>query len=194
MKWNLNQIQNLATIDRLVSDHTLSAAEYEIVRRVIHFTGDQEYLSLIKFSQYALRKTAAAISTRTPIIVDSEIIQTAIFSHLEHTFINPIYVVDHREIESSLKRYPSAIIVVGESLTILKSLASLINQNLIKPAAIITTLSSYLPESIEVKNKLKNTDIPTITIDGNKGGAIVSIAITNGLIDLAWVAYKSQNS
>ena len=33
----------------------------------------------------------------------------------------------------------------------------------------------------------------TITIDGNKGGAIVSIAIANGLIDLAWVAYKSQN-
>ena len=55
-----------------------SPAEYEIVRRVIYATGDFEYKSLIEFSERALQASAAALASRSTVIVDDAKVQAGI--------------------------------------------------------------------------------------------------------------------
>jgi hypothetical protein len=59
MEWHVSDAQSLGLIDNEIGDHSFSAAEYEIVRRVIYATADFEYKSLISFSDQALQAGAA---------------------------------------------------------------------------------------------------------------------------------------
>ncbi len=70
MEWHVTDAQSLAIIDQEMGDHVFSAAEYEIVRRVIYATSDFEYQSLIRLSERALQAGSAALAARTTIVVD----------------------------------------------------------------------------------------------------------------------------
>ena len=64
MEWHVSDAQSLGLIDNEIGDHGFSAAEYEIVRRVIYATADFEYKSLISFSDQALQAGAANPDSR----------------------------------------------------------------------------------------------------------------------------------
>ena len=46
MEWHITDAQSLAIIDNEIGEHSLSPAEYEIVRQVIYATADFEYKNL----------------------------------------------------------------------------------------------------------------------------------------------------
>lgn len=201
MEWHSTDAQSLALIDREVGDHTLSPAEYEIVRRAIYATADFEYKSIIHFSDLALQSGAAALAARTTIIVDVPMVQVGINTHIQTTFANPIYCSmeaitrPQKEktraawgIETLAKRYPEGIFVVGQSQTALTTLVGLIQTEEIKPALVIATPSGFLDIST-AKARLDDSLIPHIRTAGRKGSAVVAAAIVNGLVDLAWQAY-----
>jgi precorrin-8X/cobalt-precorrin-8 methylmutase len=206
MEWHSTDAQSLAIIDREVGDHTLSPAEYEIVRRVIYSTADFEYKSLIYFSDFALQSGAAALAARTTIVVDVPMVQVGINTNIQNTFANPIYCSmeaitrPQKEktraawgIETLAKRYPEGIFVVGQSQTALITLATLIKKEEIKPTLVIATPSGFLDVDA-AKAMLSNALIPNICTQGRKGNAVVASAIVNGLVDLAWQAYGGENA
>ena len=147
MEWHITDAQSLAIIDQEIGDHSLSPAEYEIVRQVIYATSDFEYKHLVQFSDQALAAGAAALATRTTIIVDVPTVQAAIFPEVVNTFANPIYCAVEAitrpqkgktqaawGIETLAKRYPEAIFVIGDSQTALATLVDLIEMEEVKPA------------------------------------------------------------
>ena len=91
MEWQVNDAKSLAVIDREIGNHLFAPAEYEIVRQVIFATADFEYKSLIRFSETALQAGAAALSARTPIIVDIPMVKAGIDDRTQETFVNPVY-------------------------------------------------------------------------------------------------------
>ncbi|MCJ8281574.1 MAG: precorrin-8X methylmutase, partial [Rivularia sp. ALOHA_DT_140] len=107
MEWHITDAQNLASIDREIggfvaikqsNDDTFiqensyfSPAEYEIIRRVVYATGDFEYKSLIEFSERALQASAAALASRSTVIVDDPKVQAGIAEEVQKTFANPVY-------------------------------------------------------------------------------------------------------
>ncbi len=206
MEWHSTDAQSLALIDREVGDHTLSPAEYEIVRRAIYATADFEYKSLIHFSDLALQSGAAALAARTTIIVDVPMVQVGINTNIQTTFANPIYCSmeaitrPQKEktraawgIETLAKRYPEGIFVVGQSQTALTTLVGLIQSEEIKPALVIATPSGFLDIGT-AKAQLDDSLVPHIRTEGRKGSAVVAAAIVNGLVDLAWQAYGGEES
>ena len=42
--------------------------------------------------------------------------------------------------------------------------------------------------------RLKDSHVPHIRVEGRKGSAVVAAAIVNGLVDLAWQAYGEKNT
>lgn len=201
MEWHITDAQSLGIIDQEIGNHSLSPAEYEIVRRVIYATADFEYKSLVGFSDRALQAGAAALAARTTIIVDGPMVQVGITPFIQNSFANPVYCSleaitrPQKEktraawgIETLAKRYPEAIYVVGQSPTALVSIVDLIESEEIKPALVIATPAGFM--GVEVtKSRLHDAMIPNIRIDGRKGSAVVAVAIMNGLVDLAWQAY-----
>ncbi|MGQ4649963.1 precorrin-8X methylmutase [Lyngbya aestuarii] len=206
MEWHVTDAQSLAIIDREIGNHSFSAAEYEIVRRVIYATADFEYRHLICFSERALQSGAAALAARSTIVVDVPMVQVGISPHIQDTFANPVYCSmetltrPQKEktraawgIETLARRYPEGIFVVGESQTALTALVELIEADEIRPALVIGTPSGFVEVDV-AKSRLKDSLIPHIQIEGRKGSAVVAAAIVNGLVDLAWQAYGQDSN
>ncbi|KOR38303.1 MULTISPECIES: precorrin-8X methylmutase [Planktothricoides] len=204
MEWHVTDAQSLGIIDREIGDHLFSPAEYEIVRRVIYATADFEYKSLIRFSDQALQRGAAALAARTTIIVDVPMVQVGIAPLIQKTFANPVYCSmeaitrPQREksraawgIETLAKRYPEGIFVIGESQTALTAIVELIEAEEIRPALVIGSPAGFVGVDA-AKARLNDSMIPHIRVDGRKGSAVVAVAIANGMVDLAWQAYGHE--
>ncbi|MEB3211813.1 MAG: precorrin-8X methylmutase [Leptolyngbyaceae bacterium] len=206
MEWHVSDAQSLRIIDGEIGSHSFSPAEYEIVRRVIYATADFEYKDLIRFSEQALQSGAAAFAARSTIIVDVPMVQVGIAPILQDTFANPVYCSmdtitrPQREktlaawgIETLAKRYPEAIFVVGQAQTALTALVDLIEAEEIRPALIVGTPAGFVGmETIE--DRLRNSLVPHIRIEGRKGSAVIAAAIVEGLVELAWNAYGKEQS
>jgi precorrin-8X/cobalt-precorrin-8 methylmutase len=206
MEWHVTDAQSLAMIDHEVGSYTFSPAEYEIVRRVIYATADFEYKSLVRFSDIALQSGAAALAARTTIIVDVPMVQVGIAPTIQSTFANPVYCSmeaitrPQKErtraawgIETLAHRYPEGIFVIGQAQTALTVLVDLIEAEAIKPALVIGTPAGFVDVE-QTKERLAESLVPNICIDGRKGSAVVAAAIVNGLVDLAWQAYGGDRN
>ena len=206
MEWHVTDAQSLAIIDGEMADHVFSPAEYEIVRRVVYATSDFEYKSLIRFSEHSLQAGAAALAARTTIVVDAPMVQVGIAYDIQNTFANPVYCSmetltrPQKEktraawgIETLARRYPEGIFVVGQAQTALTALVELIEAEEIRPALIVATPAGFV--NLETaKERLQESLVPHITIEGRKGNALVAAAIVDGLVDLAWQAYGQDRS
>lgn len=206
MEWHATDAQSLAIIDREIGEHAFSPAEYEIVRRVIYATADFEYKSLIRFSELALQSGAAALAARTTVVVDVPMVQVGIAPNIQNTFANPVYCSmeaitrPQKEksraawgIETLARRYPEGIFVVGQAQTALTAIVELIEAEEIRPALVIGTPSGFVGMDV-AKERLADSLIPHIRVEGRKGSAVVAAAIVNGLVDLAWQAYGRDHS
>jgi precorrin-8X/cobalt-precorrin-8 methylmutase len=204
MEWHVTDAQSLSVIDREMDENAFSPSEYEIVRRVIYATADFEYQHLIRFSDLALQAGAAALAARSTVIVDVPMVQVGIASNIQNTFANPVYcsmetltrpqkdrTIAAWGIETLAKRYPEGIFIVGESQTALATLVDLIAAEEIRPALVIGTPAQFICQE-KVLQKLQDSLVPHIRIEGRKGSAVVGAAIANGLIELAWQAYGKE--
>lgn len=205
MEWHVTDALSLGIIDREIGDHNLSPAEYEIVRRVIYATADFEYQSLIHFSDKALQAGAAALAARTTIVVDVPMVQVGITPRIQETFANPVYCSmetltrPQKEktrvawgMQTLAQRYPEGIFVIGQSQTALAALVELIELEEVRPALVIGAPAGFLDVDV-IKDRLHDSMISHIRIDGRKGSAVVAAAIIEGLVDLAWEAYGKEN-
>jgi len=204
MEWHTTDAQSLAIIDREIGEHTFSPAEYEILRRVIYATADFGYKSLIRFSELALQSGAAALAARGTIVVDVPMVQVGITTNIQNTFANPVYCSmdaltrPQKEktqaawgIETLARRYPEGIFIIGQAQTALTALVELIETEEIRPALVVAAPAGFV--DIEAaKERLADSLIPHIRIDGRKGSSVVAAAIVNGLVDLAWQAYGRE--
>jgi precorrin-8X/cobalt-precorrin-8 methylmutase len=204
MEWHITDAQSLRVIDREIGESILSPSEYEIVRRVIYATADFDYKHLIRFSDQALQAGAAALAARSTLIVDVPMVQVGIASNIQSTFANPVYcsmetltrpqkdkTIAAWGIETLARRYPEGIFIVGESQTALATLVDLISSEEIKPALVIGTPAQFITPDT-VMERLQESMVPHIRIEGRKGSAVVGAAIANGLIELAWQAYGKE--
>ena len=204
MEWHISDAQSLSIIDREVGQHSLTPAEYELVRRVIYATADFDYKTLIRMSDTALQSGAAALAARTTIIVDVPMVQVGISRQIQATFANPIYcgmetlTRPQKEksatawgIETLARRYPEGIFVIGQSQTALLRLAEMIETEEIRPALVIGTPAGFIDADV-TKQRLQDSLVPNIRTEGRKGSAVVAAALVNGLVDLAWQAYGKE--
>ncbi|MDP5018152.1 MAG: precorrin-8X methylmutase, partial [Dolichospermum sp.] len=125
---------------------------------------------------------------------------------IQNTFANPVYCSmealtrPQKEktraawgIETLARRYPEGIFVVGQAQTALTALVDLIEAEEIRPALIIATPAGFI--NLETaKERLQESLVPHITIEGRKGNAVVAAAIVDGLVDLAWQAYGQDRN
>jgi len=202
MDLHFTEASSLAIIDRQIEGigANISPSQYEIIRQVIYCTADWEYQSLLKFSDAALAKGAAALTATTPIIVDVPEIQVSIVPKLQSTFSNPVYCCATTSTEVTDKatrasngleilssKYPQSIFIIGQDQTTLDTMLQLIENKVIQPSLAIATPPTFLQP--KTKARLQQSSIPYVCVDSNKGGATVAMAICNALIRLTWRAY-----
>ncbi len=195
--------QSFAVIDREIGQHSFSAAEYAIVRRVIHSTADFEFKELIQFSPGAIEGAITALQRQVPIVTDVSMVKQGIMSMVAQTFQNPIISAVEQAKEAlpgktrtetgmlhCFEEFPGAIYAIGNAPTALLALCDQLPAQ-VQPALIIGAPVGFIAVE-ESKALLAKTLAPQIRIEGRKGGSPVAAAIVNALLVLAWESRDSR--
>jgi precorrin-8X/cobalt-precorrin-8 methylmutase len=191
--------QSFAIIDREIGEHSFTATEYAIVRRIIHTTADFEFKQLTRFTNGAIAIALEAIMNRAPIVVDVGMVKQGIVGLLAKTFGNEVITaVDFTSeladrgdrtrseigMQQCMQAYPEAIFVVGNAPTALLALCQPPDFKF-APKLIIGAPVGFV-SVLESKAALTRSPYPHICIEGRKGGSPVAAAIINALVTLVW--------
>jgi precorrin-8X/cobalt-precorrin-8 methylmutase len=194
---------SFAIIDAEAGPHEFGAAEWQVVRRVIHATADFEFKSLMRFSPDAVRAGIAALRGGCPVVADVKMILAGLneerlraYGCATHCFISDEDVIadakaknSTRAIEAMRKAHKlglldGAVVAVGNAPTALIETARLVREENAKPALIIGVPVGFV-SAAESKELALATPAPHIVARGRKGGSTIAVAIIHALLLLS---------
>ncbi len=189
-------------IDEEMGDHGFPPIEWQVVRRVIHTTGDFDYAQRIRISNGAIERGAEALKSAARIFADTRMIRAGLAPWRLEWFGNEVVVPaeseETREIASKTgvtrtlaafrgcgRELDGSIIAIGNAPTALHEIVRMISDENIRPALVIGVPVGFVQaeESKDALWRLENQ--PSITVLGRKGGSTIAVAIVHSLLELA---------
>ncbi|MHB8142644.1 MAG: precorrin-8X methylmutase [Thermoleophilia bacterium] len=194
--------QSFEIIDALLGITGSNEPEYQVVRRVIHATGDLSLADALVFSSGAMAMAVAALAKKANIVCDVNMAAAGI----EPTANRLGYRLDCavtapgvarmaqdenitrsaagiRQLARS-RRLDDAVIAIGNAPTALWEVLRLERQEGVRPALVIGVPVGFVGAA-ESKQALAESDIPHVTLPGNRGGTSIAVAIVNALMRLS---------
>lgn len=201
---------SFAIVDREVGEHTYTAAQWALVRRMIHATADFEFNGLTRFHPDAVRAGVAAIFAGKPIVADVEMIcvgvsrpRLAHFGVNLHQFISDADVISQARAENSTRAVQAmrkahglglldgGILAVGNAPTALLEVLRLMATHGIRPALIIGMPVGFVSAAESKAALAAVQDVPWMITHGRKGGSTLVVAAIHALLALAEAQQKA---
>ena len=174
--------------------------EGEVVRRVVHATGDPDAARLMRFHPQAVASGLTALKNGTKVFTDVQMVMVGINrTALQELGGKAECLIHHPKVREEAKTtgltraivavracreyLPGNIVVVGNAPTALEEVINLVEQG-VKPALIIGTPVGFV-DAAESKARLLGQEVPFITMIGPQGGSAVAVAVVNALLALA---------
>ncbi len=194
-------------IDNLVDFDNIPEEFRPIVRRVIHATGDTDYVDNLIISPKAVEAATNAIASGKSIVTDVNMVKAGISAKVIERFGGKIIcrIADEEVAEKareakrtraitamqeSLADISGGIVVIGNAPTAVFSIIDLIRREVVTPALVVAVPVGFV-KSAESKEALKvfldnkkDHQIPYIINTGRKGGSAVAVSIVNALINI----------
>lgn len=196
---------SFAVIDREVVSHAYTAAQWPIVRRMIHANADFDFNGLTDFHPWAVDAGVAAVLSRTThVVTDVEMICVGLsaprlrhFGMATYQFISDPDVIETAKSEGTTRAVQAmrkahrlglingAIVGIGNAPTALIELVRLIHEEGARPALVVGMPVGFV-SAAESKDlmALENT-VPWMVIRGRKGGSTLVVAAIHALLGLA---------
>lgn len=194
---------SFAVIDREAGAHRFNAAEWQVVRRVIHATADFEFKTLMRFHPDAVSAGVSALRSGCPVLVDVKMIAAGLneerlssYGCVVRSFISDEDVIatakannSTRAIEAMRKAHrlnvlDGAIVAIGNAPTALLEVARLVREEGAMPALIIGVPVGFI-SAAESKDVTVSLESPFIVASGRKGGSPIAVAIIHALLLLS---------
>ena len=194
---------SFAIIDSEAGSHNFSAAEWQVVRRVIHATADFEFKDLLRFQPDAVRTGIEALLCGCSVLVDVKMITAGLnedrltaYGCSTHCFISDNDVIaaakaanSTRALEAMRKAHRSgmldgAIVAVGNAPTALLETVRLVEETGARPALVIGVPVGFV-SAAESKEAALGLSTPYIVTRGRKGGSTIAVAIIHALLLLS---------
>ncbi len=183
-----------------------SPSQWEIVRRLIHTTGDLELAALVRFSADALDSGIAALRLGAAIYADSNMIRSGL-SLARLRSVNGCYAPDRiachvadadvaqqalngglprslYAIRKAKSQLEGGIVVFGNAPVALLELNRMIVEEGIRPALVIGMPVGFV-HVVESKEELATLGVPFIGIEGRRGGSTLAVATLHAICTLA---------
>jgi cobalt/nickel transport system ATP-binding protein/precorrin-8X/cobalt-precorrin-8 methylmutase len=183
-----------------------SSDQWEVVRRMIHTTGDMNLAESVRFSLDAIESGIAALRRGAAIYTDSNMIRSGLsLARLRN--VNGDYSVERiachvadadiaREasdkglprslfaIRKAQAQLDGGIAVFGNAPVALLELNRMIVEDGIRPALVIAMPVGFV-HVIESKEEVASLGVPFIGIEGRRGGSPLAVATLHALCTLA---------
>jgi precorrin-8X/cobalt-precorrin-8 methylmutase len=164
-----------------------------VVVRVIHATADFSVEPLLMFSSNAVACAKAALKTDCPVITDVGMVSAGLATRFKQRTICAINQpgVIECAAEKGLTRSAAAfdllaekiegaIIAIGNAPTALVHLLTVVKRTGARPACIVGVPVGFVGAA-ESKELLMASDLPYISMKGNRGGSPIAVAAVNAM-------------
>ncbi len=200
------EAESLRTIDREAPAHRFTAAQWQVVQRMIHTTADFALIEDVRFSPNAIASAIEALRAGNPLYVDSNMIRSGIsVPRLQSVcpgygpesiacYVSDGEVAGHsfktgmpRSIFAVRKAKPildGAIVLFGNAPIGLLELNRLIIEENIRPALVVAMPVGFV-HVVESKQELMSLDVPFIALTGRRGGSTLAVSVVHALCSLA---------
>lgn len=193
--------RSMEIIEGFLGSHHWSEAEKQVVKRVIHTTGDPDFAKVIRVNPQAVAAGVEAIRNGANIISDVEMVRSGVNKkNLAKGGGSAFCFLNDPDVPAKAKEWgitrtmtafrlhqndiSGNIVAIGNAPTALLEVLRLSREENCKPALIIGCPVGFVGAA-ESKELLMQQDIPFITVQGNKGGSSIAAAMTNALIYLS---------
>lgn len=183
-----------------LGDYDFTDEQWMVVKRVIHTTADFEYADIIRYQGDAIKSMMDALKTGCKIYADTSMIRAGVnkrrLAALGCELVNYVGDEDVRDRAKALGVTRSTIsmmkacekddvklFMIGNAPTALFTLMEQMDKNLVQPKAIVGVPVGFVGAE-ESKRELLKYDVPSISIQGRKGGSTVAVAILNAVLYL----------
>jgi precorrin-8X/cobalt-precorrin-8 methylmutase len=205
------QIETLSfqIIDQEAGEHSFTADQWTIVRRMIHTSADFEYKEMIRFHAEAITAGIDAIRAGKSIITDTNMARAGIrqkdlerFGVTVKCYMNDPNVMERAQkngttrakaaVDAAVSDMQDGIYVIGNAPTALLRLIELVENKQTRPALIIGLPVGFV-NAAESKAALIEMNLPYISNIGRKGGSNVAASVVNAITILASTQKKSKS-
>ena len=179
----------------------LDEAQTKVYSRIIHAAGDVEYAPIIRIHPDAISAAQKAIKSGCNIYTDVEMVRTGINKRKLASFGGEVFclvadpevaaVAKEQGITHSMaamrafgKKLDGAIVAIGNAPTALFEVLRMIEEDGIRPAAVVGIPVGFVGAADSKEELAKNTKVPFITVAGTKGGSPIAAASINAIMYL----------
>jgi precorrin isomerase len=208
------EARSMEMIDKEAPSHPFGPDEWQVVRRMIHTTGDFSLIDVVRFSPDAIAIGTKALRSGSTIYVDSRMIQSGL-SLLRLRSVNAGYdassivclVNDEDVVEKARQmRLPRSLFAIrkakpildgglavfGNSPIALLELNRLLLEENIRPALVIAMPVGFV-HVIESKKELMSLGVPFIAVNGRRGGSPLAVSVIHALCSVAVLKGRKGN-
>jgi precorrin-8X/cobalt-precorrin-8 methylmutase len=194
------EAESFRIIDAEMGEHAFPEPQWQVVRRVIHTTGDFDYAGHLRFHTDAVASARDALTRGATIFADTRMIQAGISPWRLQWFGNDL-VTPPAEPESqkwaeemgttrsvaAFRHYSTrlngGIVAIGNAPTALLEVVRQVREEGIRPALIIGVPVGFVQAAESKEALLRLAGQPAIAVLGRKGGSTVAVAILHALLE-----------
>jgi precorrin-8X/cobalt-precorrin-8 methylmutase len=178
-------------ISQMIGDETF---EDRIKQRCVIATGDPNVAEIMRFQGHPVEAGFEALRNRAPIFVDIKMVQAGILK-IGHNSPIEIILGQGDDIAKDLgitrtsagvmalkERLTGSIVVIGNAPSSLLTLCDLMERKKVLPRLVIGVAVGFV-NAKESKERLREIDVPSISVVGTRGGTPIAVAAMNEIIN-----------
>jgi precorrin-8X/cobalt-precorrin-8 methylmutase len=195
---------SFAIIDAEAGEHRYDPAQWTLVRRLIHASGDFDFNGLTHFHPNAITAGRDGLQRGAPIVCDVEMIRAGLsqarmtpLGVQVHQFIDDPEVIARARAEETTRATQAmrraaregllegAVIGIGNAPTALLEVIRLVESERVRPALIVGMPVGFVAAAESKQALMALETVPWIATQGRKGGSTLVVAALNALMILA---------
>lgn len=193
------ETRSMALIAPHLAGRNLDEAQTRVFSRVIHAAGDPDYANHIRIHPEAIGAAMTAIRCGADVFCDVEMVRTGISKKTLARYGGQVHcLIADPEVEILARtqaitrsmaafrtfgrRMDGAVVAVGNAPTALFELFRLMEEEGVRPAAVIGTPVGFVGAAESKAMLAEHSPVPYFTVLGNKGGSPIAAAIFNALL------------
>lgn len=200
------EARSFEIIDQGAPSHSFSGAQWNVVRRMIHTTGDFGIVEQVRFSPDAVSSGIHALRLGRPIYVDSNMIRaglslkrlqavcpdykkTCILSHIADRDVARLAREAGlpRSLFAVRKAKPllhGSVAVIGNAPVALLEINRMVAEEGIRPALVVGMPVGFV-HVVESKEELMSLGVPFVVLAGHRGGSPLAVSVIHALCSVA---------
>lgn len=198
---------SFAHIDAHAGDRSAySEAEWTVVRRLIHTSGDFEFNGITRFHPNAISAAIDAFGGSAPILVDVSMIKAGLTPRrlkplgvdVHHFISDPQVIADAkaqgttRAVQAmrharNLGLLDGGVVAIGNAPTALLEVLRMVREEKVEPALIVGIPVGFISAAESKDDLMNEKEIPWMAVSGTKGGSTLTVAALHALMDLTLI-------